>query len=48
MSENKGEHEFLLPRNSRFHIDPTPRINKKLGAFVWKAKLVHDGTKPVG
>lgn len=47
----EGEREFILPRSSTFHINPTPKIkthidsvgNKKR-VHYWTGSLVHDGT----
>lgn len=49
----RNEKEFLLPKDSKIHIDPTPTEIKSIGPFqhpvthyVWHAKLVHDGVQP--
>ena len=47
-SDNKDEHEFLLHKNAKVHIDKTPeKIDHANGAVHWKGRLVHDGVKGV-
>jgi hypothetical protein len=46
-SVHDGEHEFLLHKNAKFHINPTPEIDHKKWHVMWHGKLVHDGIKDV-
>lgn len=48
VSSNAGEKEFLLHPNSKFHINPIPRLRRGYSGGneiikIWDAKLVHDG-----
>jgi hypothetical protein len=49
-SKHDGEHEVILPRNSKILIHPKPRLLRGRGDSVqavnWRGHLVHDGFKP--
>ncbi len=56
ITSTEGEHEFILPRNSKMKIYHKPTVivrknDKDVMAkqyHIWHAKLIHDGTKDVG
>jgi hypothetical protein len=46
MSDHPHETEFILHKNARLHIHPSPTIDHRNQAVIWHAKMVHDGIKP--
>lgn len=42
----KGEHEYLLHRNSRVRFRTTPTVDHESGLVIWHGHLTHDGVAP--